>query len=651
MNITYVKKQLQELSKYRDLNIETYLEEEKKIILQRAEELLANKFVFDKVWDMERCKIAFQLQPLDFNSKRNQDEEWTFMLNRMDYLCYLIQAYILKQDKNYLHQCKQIILTWISQHQELTPSLSTRVLDSAIRCVNMMDALVYLYAFGAISEEEIEVMTNSVMQQISYMRKHYVNKYTLSNWGSIQTCAIVYLLPMLVEDYKNDPIFQWAKKELETQMEIQVYEDGMFWEQSTMYHVEVLNYGMRLLNQCACYEIVLADTIHDAIYRLANALYLQATPTNTIETFGDSDRCLICDVMCRAAYVFRDGSFKAKAFAKFDAQSAYEFGKAAAKEWEAIEVKQDNQLTFDGVQSGMYTHKSTTREDASFTMFTHGSLGSGHGHCDNLHFSLYYKGKPFFIDKGRYTYRDEHPMREYLKSMQAHNTLVIDDLPVCMPYLSWDNKKFGRVVKPYVSHKEQVHYYEGVLLDDKTNATIIRKMLVIDPSIWLLCDEVIARNEHQLKQYFHLDPAVKVEQTKMPICLQNQDAQLHFHLEEEVQLSVSHCSLRYNELEEHSAIQTKHTFIHETHKMSAICNPSIHYTTVEVYQDDKKAEDSLVSARKFVCDENEHYVCVIFHKEVFEGRKIFYCEGIAFHAKSAVFHIKDGEVKRYVCKT
>ena len=60
---------------------------------------------------------------------------------------------------------------------------------------------------------------------------------------------------MMEKDPEQDEIYRWALDELATQMSIQIGEDGMLWEQSTMYHVEVLNNVLRVLDYVQWYVI------------------------------------------------------------------------------------------------------------------------------------------------------------------------------------------------------------------------------------------------------------------------------------------------------------------------------------------------------------------------------------------------------------
>ena len=129
-------------------------ETEKALIFQRAEELMQQTFIFDKPWDMERCLTPYRLAPLDWNAQRNDDEEWCFMLNRMDYLDYLILASLLSHEIKYAEQAKHYILDWIAAHSQIKPEPSTRTLDTGIRVMNWFEALPYLEFLGCLSDCE-----------------------------------------------------------------------------------------------------------------------------------------------------------------------------------------------------------------------------------------------------------------------------------------------------------------------------------------------------------------------------------------------------------------------------------------------------------------------------------------------------------------
>ena len=76
-------KNIMQTKKFHKLNDK----KENEKLIKTSDLLLNNTFIFDKVWDMERWLIQINLgDDIDWNFVGNDDEEWTFMLNRMGYL-------------------------------------------------------------------------------------------------------------------------------------------------------------------------------------------------------------------------------------------------------------------------------------------------------------------------------------------------------------------------------------------------------------------------------------------------------------------------------------------------------------------------------------------------------------------------------------
>ena len=161
MNLSYIKKQLQFWADKKDvLHVKELLTKEDQILVKRkSEELIQNIFTFDKPWDMERCQIPYKLETLDWNIQLNDDEEWCFMLNRMDYLNYLVLS-------DHIEYAKTLILNWIEAHPTIQPEPSTRTLDTGIRLMNFFEALPYLYASNLLSDEEMTAIMTAAQNEV-----------------------------------------------------------------------------------------------------------------------------------------------------------------------------------------------------------------------------------------------------------------------------------------------------------------------------------------------------------------------------------------------------------------------------------------------------------------------------------------------------
>jgi len=56
--------------------------------------------------------------------------------------------------------------------------------------------------------------------------------------------------------------------------------------------------------------------------------------------------------------------------------------------------------------------------------------GGGHAHCDQLSFTLNWKGEDIFVDPGAYRYSSDFQARNDFRSVEYHNTIQINDLPM-----------------------------------------------------------------------------------------------------------------------------------------------------------------------------------------------------------------------------
>ena len=622
-----------------------------KEIIAHADELMHQTFTFNKTWDMERCLTPYTLPVIDWNDHQNDDPEWCFMLNRMDYLDHLLLASLLTGDIGYADKAKEYILNWIAAHPTIVSEPSTRTLDTGIRVMNWMEALPYLSMLHVLTEDELTRITDSMLAQMQYLKENYLPKYKTSNWGSIQTCAIVSVLPFLRADFLSDPLYQWALDEMTLQFSIQVYPDGMHWEQSTMYHIEVLNYGMKAVHYMGLHLQPCPSVVKEQVYALAKALAGQLMPSGEIETFGDSDRVCARDVLSRAALLFDDPTFRFVGLDELDPESLYVLGVPAAQRYATLPASAPQSLHYDGEDSGMYTLRSSWDKDASFTMFTNGSLGSGHGHSDNLHLSACYQGDPVLIDSGRFTYREDHPLRVQLKGMAAHNGVMIDDKAYCVPSDSWGYSDFGLPLKNYVRHAGNLHYFEGAMLGHDPLQVWVRKVIVIDPAIWMIVDEVKCDGAHEAHSRLHFDPAVAVSPAGDCQRVTTPHAALTLTCPGTVSYTSEPCSLRYNEQQPHTVVHSKTAFTDSATLITTLCGDGITVQNAPVFQNlTEPTAPDFAQARKFILSPTESYTVAVYSKEIYRGKKVLSCEGMPYHAKCVVIHEKDGHKQLTILK-
>ena len=171
------------------------------------------------------------------------------MLNRHDFLHKLWQAFLLTGNRAYVDKILLFLRDWIQKNpitQQGTDA--TRTIDTGIRCMNWSIILMHLLGENLISDADAQIVLHSLAEQCANMQSRYIGKYALSNWGVLQTTAIC-TAHLWFPEYVPEEIAVWAWEELRKQLSLQILSDGSHWEQSPMYHVEVLNTSAKLLAQ------------------------------------------------------------------------------------------------------------------------------------------------------------------------------------------------------------------------------------------------------------------------------------------------------------------------------------------------------------------------------------------------------------------
>lgn len=615
--------------------------------------ILNNSFIFDDEWDMEQCRIPYLNRDLDWNFTTNGDEEWVFMLNRHEYFEKLIVAYYFSNNKKYLDKLKELIFNWIENNEiKECGGPTIRTIDTGIRCFSWMKSLLHLIHENKLEDEEILKIIFSIKEQLEYLRKSYIDKYVLSNWGVLQTTAIITCSLWLKDFIEDEELYKWALEELYREINLQVLEDGSHWEQSVMYHIEVLNCSMATIHYGKYFNVDLDEKFLEKIHSMAKYL-VYCGDSNSIQVAqGDSDRSDIRDVLVRASILFNDPHLKFRAYENMDLTSILLFGRDGFLKYTNMDAEEIKKLNKSFIDSGNIYIRSGWDNEASFTYLQNGTLGSGHGHSDLCHFSIHYGGEPFLIDSGRYTYVENDVLREYLKSAKAHNVSVIDDSPFAIPKNSWGYDKYPDVMKNYFCEKDNISYAEMAYLatlSDGTPYTVIRKVLVISPDIWVIVNDIRCIGKHICKNYYNLDYKVKVVEEEGYFRCVNKESEIKIFNNNVDKKYITNAliSTHYNSINNSKKIVTQGTFENNFVNYDIILGQNLksiemNDPSIVQYNSKEKIDSSMAITKEFVINENESYTVIIFNKETFKGAKVYMYNDLALYGKVIVVHrVKD----------
>lgn len=623
-------------------------------ILRQADSLMQNTFTFTDRWDMEPCAVCYRLDPLIWDVSPNGDPEWVYMLNRHEYLKKLLLAGWYTGTPDYFLKAKEFILHWID-HNTVGPkaSLTTRTIDTGIRCANWLPVLVHLTAQDLLTDQEILTVIGSIREQFLYLKASYVPKYTLSNWGVLQTSSIL-LNSLWLDGFLEPEIVEWAEKELLRQLSFQIYEDGSHWEQSIMYHIEVLNCVSTwlIMKQQLGMSSDTADetSIRETLHSMYRYVQMAAGPDHIQPAQGDSDCTDVRDVLSRGALLFSDPQLRFGGYEKLDLDNVWFFGTPGLQAFQTIPAKAPAECCGRFPVSGNYFFRTGWDENASYTYLHNGPLGSSHGHVDLTHISNYFCGRPFLVDSGRYSYVEEEPLRGMLKDGEAHNVCIIDDARAGLADGSWSYAFFGDSLKNYEKTIEDIHYGEMPFLSREPEggpAFHNRQVLIFPEGIWFISDDLRMEGTHKSRCRFHFSPEVAVVK-ELPesgeVLLENSGIRLKLGACESLEKERALLSRRYNETEEHWVFTSSRTWHREGQMISWLIPENAEIRDTPVYQAEAEnpCPPEQVTAKEVWLEGKLIYVILLFRHEIFRGRKIFSCHGTDCRGKVLVLKNEGG---------
>lgn len=646
---------------YDPIFVTAYMKErcpgEAKTVTAQADRLMEQTFLFEDKWDMEPCGTPYTLKEMMWDHSPNQDPEWIFMLNRHEYLHKLLLAFRLTGKEKYIEKLVWYMEHWIETNPILPQgTVTTRTLDTGIRCMSWQFLLIHLIGEDLIGQERAEGVLESMSRQFINMRDRYLPKYTLSNWGVLQTTAMCFGYEWFGDYLPGDGLREWAWKELYNQLSLQILPDGSHWEQSIMYHMEVLLFSMKLMSFWGDELPEEKAWLRTKVEEMSRYVMYAAGPDHCQIAQCDSDVTDVRDVLVKAGVLTGKGVFRFAGFDVMDLDSAWLLGRKGIQRYGELAPVCPEKKSLNAEDAGSIYVRNSWLENSHFTALQCGPLGGGHGHADLTHISLYYEGRPFLTDSGRYTYMEEDPLRVRLKSAQAHNVCVIDGQSHGIPKGSWDYDSYGECLKNYFREQGPFHYgemaYHGTLAEGE-DYLVIRRVMIADPGIWLIVNDITCTGEHRVREYYHLDThAEAFKDSRGEWSLVSGESTLCLSGSGEFTEEACEISKTYNQLSSGACLFSESGFKDRCARWTCFFGKDIKMESVPVYQDGnpRPMSETEVVSRAFTAPSGESWIFIIWNRETYKGGKMYRCQGVCLYARAAILHCLNGNTVLYRLK-
>ncbi|MCR5605381.1 MAG: heparinase II/III family protein [Treponema sp.] len=495
--------------------------EEFEHIKRVADEVCEKIFIFDLRWDMERTCIPVKFEgEIDWLKQPADDPEWIFAFNRMRFWICLGQAYAVTKDEKYAKAFAEQLISWVKNvpHTEKNGQ-AWRTIEVGLRLEYWLKAMCYFKGSPNITEEVMSLFLESITEHAEYLMTVWNSYNLMSNWGVLANHGLFMAGVMLPSSDRTKEYIAVSLKRLSEELDIQVYEDGTQWEQSTMYHNEVAHDYIDVLILAFRNGIKLDSTFTDKVLHMIYASISYQKPDGNELCFGDSDEIDSRDIVTTAAVIFGENTlysgflnvFKKYGYDKIDFDSAWDTGEKGIKLYNEAKIDDNYDFNPNLSSSGNYFLWDEDKENKADSYFLHfhcGTLGAGHGHSDQLHVSLYANGEDLLVDAGRFTYVNK-PERFEFKDSTAHNTCIVDNKNFYECCDSWGCSKLNRAVNRVFNKVGQYSYIEGGHLgyidSDKGGVFSNRRIIKIRKDIYVILDEFYTGNYHKYTQFWHFN--------------------------------------------------------------------------------------------------------------------------------------------------
>ncbi len=469
-------------------------------VTECANNSLSNTFTFTEKYEMERCEAPVHFETIDWNAIPFGDEEWCYALNRHTFLLNNALTFAITRDRKYYDNWVRLFRDFNSHTKldEMTAKRSWRSLECGIRVENYIRSIEIFSAMGMMDENLLEELTVFLRKHRDYLISEHTDFHRISNWGVLQDHGL-FLSSLFLDDEES---MKEAIRRLDEEMALQTLSDGMHWEQSSMYHAEVLHCAMDTVMIADRNSIAIPQSLKENTHALALALGRSLRPDGKCYLFGDSDEIDMRDMMASASVIFSDPilSYYAGTIDDTRFYLSHELDTVLPEP-----KKPEEPLVFMKSSGNAFL---TIGERSALRLHC-GPTGSGHGHIDPLHFDLYSNGEVIITDTGRYTYTSTKE-RYALKGAYGHNTIILDGKEPVEMFDSWASTPPAEPVFTDALTNGAYSYLSAMHLGYSGTA-VRRSILTLSNRFIIIADDIITDQDKSVELLFHLDEGTKID--------------------------------------------------------------------------------------------------------------------------------------------
>ena len=362
-------------------------------------------------------------------------------ISRFNYLSHLGQAYWLMGDEKYARKFVSLISDWIDENPVKQGLNWNSTIEAGIRVANWIVGWYFFKDSQAITPEFMGKFLNSLLAHGKFIRSNleYTEGLTSNHYIS-NIVGLFYLGLFLPEFEEAKSWLNFSKRELEEEIQKQVYLDGIDFEASTCYHRFVLELFFYPALLARLNRIEFSSAYLSRLKKMFDFVLYASKPDGKMPQVGDNDSGRLHKfeagerevldmryLLNLGAIFFEEREYKIREFGLCP-EVLWIFSPDGFREWRKMPERSVTVLESESFSdAGIYI----MREGSNYLIISSGANGQngngGHSHNDKLSFEVFSEGEEVFIDPGTYVYTSYPDWRDKFRSTRLHNTIMIDE--------------------------------------------------------------------------------------------------------------------------------------------------------------------------------------------------------------------------------
>lgn len=447
-------------------------------------------------------------------SKLAPNNEWTWQLNRHSEWVALANAYRDTGDEKYAREFVAQMTQWVRdcpvpEDAGNGARSAWRTIETGIRAAGPWPDVFYRFLLSPeFTDDALLTMVKSFDDHAEHLMAHH----TTGNWLTMEGNGL-YHVGVLFPEFKaapqwRDTSMQWLYSELNNQ----VYPDGVQVELSSGYHHVSLNNFLGAYRIAHLNDVTVPADYLQRLQRMYEFDVYGAMPDRRLPAVQDGDYYNVRGPLREAMTLFPD-------------RPEYRWYATDGKEGTAP-LETSHAFPY----AGYYVMRSGWQPDANYLFFDGGPFGYGHQHEDKLNLIVHAFGELLLVDPGNYQY-ERSKWRDYFIDSPAHNVVLVDGLP---------QRRRGQPRSEYIIKAPLPHVWVTTPAYDYAEATFnegfaapvgknvwhTRRVLFVKPDYWIVCDTLSARDgkPHRYDALFHFADPVQINAAERRLVTANPNA-------------------------------------------------------------------------------------------------------------------------------